>query len=107
MRFEIDIAKNGCDLLPLECVRGGNESERRNDYFTVKTESANGYFQSDRRIAHGDAVLNADEICDSLFKFPFVGAHVREPLRIENLIKALKQTFAVTDIGSTHVQFFG
>ena len=61
VRGWVDIAEYRRDFLPLERVGRGYECERWYDHFARKTQRADGDFQGDRSVTHGDAMAHAEK----------------------------------------------
>ena len=91
VRGRIDIAEDRRDLLPLQGVGGGDEGKRGDDHFAVQSQSADGDLQRHGGVAHGDAVLDAQEIGDALLEFLHERAVVGQPAAVEQVVDAGQQ----------------
>ena len=107
MGGRVDIAEYRRDLLPLERVRGGYESERGHDHFAVKPQRADGNFQRDRAVAHGDAMAYSEEFGNLLLELLDVGAVVRQPVAVQHIVDSREETVAIANIRPPDMQFFG
>ena len=56
--LRVDIRKDRCNLLPLQRVSCCDKRVRRQDHLVPESESADRNFQSDRSVAHRDAMLH-------------------------------------------------
>ena len=107
MGSRVDIAKYWCDFLPLERVRRSNESERRHDNLACEAECPNGDLQSNRGIAHGDAVADADECGKFGLELLDIRTVVREPIAVEHVIDTRQEMLPIADIRPPDVDFLG
>ncbi len=103
----IDVAEDGGDFLPLEGVGGGDEGEGGDDDFAFKFEGADGDFECDGSVAHGDAIFDADVIGNAFFEFADTFAGIGEPLAIEDVVDAGEEVGAIADVGAADVDRFG
>ena len=60
--LRIHVAKNRRNFLPLQCVRRGDECVSRHNDFSAQFEGTDGNLQGNSRVAHGDAMLRANEL---------------------------------------------
>jgi hypothetical protein len=100
----IHIAEHRLDLLPLQGMGRGDEGEGRDNHFTREAESPSSNLQSYRRIAHGDAVLDPQQISDALFKLLDVWSVVREPPPVQDVIEQFEKALPVADVGPADMQ---
>ena len=103
----VDVAEYRCDLLPLERVCRGDESERRHDDLAGEIERPDGDLQSNRGIAHGNAVTDADECGKFGLELLDIGTIVSEPNTVEHLIDTRQEMLAIADIRPADVDFLG
>ena len=103
--LRIDIAEDGRDPEPLQCVRGGDESERRQDNFAFETECTNHDFERSGRITRRNAVLHPGQFSDVLFKPDHVWTIVRKPSSIENVVNSIRKLLPVADVRTANVQW--
>ena len=99
MGSRVDIAEYRRDLLPLERVRRGNESKRRHDDFAREAERSDGDLQSNRGIAHGDAVSDANECGKFGLELLDIGTIVREPVTVQHVSNARQETLRLPIFG--------
>ena len=66
--IRIDIAKNRGDLLPLQAVGRGDESERRNDHLPFQIQGPDSNLQRHSPVAHGDAVPDPEKVRQLFFE---------------------------------------
>ena len=64
----VDIRKNRCNFLPLQCVSCCDKRVRRQDHFVLESEGADCNFQCDRSIAHRDAMLHTYKFANALLE---------------------------------------
>jgi hypothetical protein len=102
-----DIAKNRSNLLPLQGVRSRDKSERGNYHFPLQFERANGDLERNGRVAHRNAMLNTDNLGDSLFKLLNERTAVRQPMGVENSIHPFKQDCSSAYVRSSDMNFLG
>ena len=91
----IHVRKHRCDSLPLQRVGRGDEGISRHNHFTMQPQGADGNFQSDRGIAHRHAMLHANMLCNSLFKFLNQWPIVREPSSVKYFVHTPQHGLAV------------
>src|SRR5205823_14992900 len=105
MIARVYITKDRRNLLPLERVGSCDKSERRNNDFTAETGGTNGNFQGDCRIAHCDAVFDAQKISKVSFKLLDVRTIIGKPPSIQQIVDSCQEPFTVTNVGSPYMQF--
>ena len=67
----IDVAENDLQPLPMHGVSGRNERERRENHSSAYIASSKEKLERERPVGRGDAVLDADELGDSLLQFAY------------------------------------
>ena len=66
MRDRIDVREHRRNMLPMQCMSGGDKCVRRDNYLALHSQSANRDFQRNRAVADGDAVTNTQVLGDAL-----------------------------------------
>src|SRR5262245_38103576 len=74
--LRINVAEDRCDLLPLQSVGRGDESEGRNNDFSLQFERTNCDFKTDGCVTRRDAMRHAGYFSDSLFKLADINTAV-------------------------------
>ena len=104
VRDPVDVAKDGSDLLPRECVRGGNECKSGDDDLARQSECPNRKFQRHRSIRDGNAVPNAKLAGDSTLKFCNKRSAVGQPMPVESAGDAIEDCLLVRQIRPADMQ---
>ena len=96
----VDVAEYRRDLLPLQRVRRGDESERRHDYLAGQAEGPDGDFQRYRRVAHRHALPHPGELGKLRLELLDVRTVVCEPRAVEHVVDSFQQTFSIPAIAA-------
>ena len=100
----IDVTKDWRDSLPLEGMRGSNESEGRDDHFARQAQRTDYDPECDRGIAGGDAMFDADEFRHAPLKFLDIRSPVGEPTPVQDVIHAPPKISAIANIWTSYVK---
>ena len=69
-----------------------------------QTQCADGNFQRDRSVTHGDAMAHAEKLGNLPLELLNVRAIVRQPVAVQHVIDSREETVAVTDVRAPDVQ---
>src|SRR2546429_9468154 len=95
VRCGVDICEDRRDLLPWQCMRGGDEGVRRDDPLALQLKSTRRDFQRDCPVAHGNAMFDAKKRANPLLELLCNRPIVGKPTAIENVGCALQKALVV------------
>ena len=103
----IDVGKHGCDSLPLQRVGRGDESVGRHNHLAREFQSADGDFQGDRGVAHGDDVSDAEALGQQALEFADERPIIGKQTPIEDVADQIEVALPIADIGLADMNWFG
>src|SRR5215210_4658287 len=98
MGYRINIAKDRRDALPLQRMGSRCKGERRHNHFALQIQRANCNLQTNGRVAHRDAVFDADQPGNTPLEFAQVTPVVSQPTALKYVADEFQQPCFVAQI---------